>query len=166
MRLPLPAPRPGFDPLPDLLAIAFPEDDLPPAPPADPSSLSPFERLEATGYLLVESTVVGGRVLWIADPSRVPASLRGLPSFSWPEVEKLLALPREAARQAIRDLLKVKATFGPRSRLEALHEDHGDPEGAPAPEALPTPSPDAGKPSSPATAPPRTTADLFREARS
>ena len=128
----------------------------------DPSALTPYGKLERDGYLVVESSVVGGPVLFVLNASRVPADLQDLPSFGWDEIGHLLKLDRPAARQAIRDLLTVKRALGSGSRIAALTEDHGGPEGAPGPGAPPPPPLASEKPAPPL---PPETADLFGEAR-
>lgn len=94
------------------LDLAFPSPSPAPADveiaPAGPSA-----QLERDGFLLVRSSVLGGRlVLVVLDPTRIPEDLRHLARFDLTEVDKLLSLPREDARALLREIHRVKETIG------------------------------------------------------
>ena len=79
---------------------------------------SPASFLEREGFLLIKSSILGGRlVVLIADPARVPEDLRGLPGLTLDEMDRLLEIPREQAREALRVLVAAKKAFGPETTL-------------------------------------------------
>lgn len=102
------------------------------------SAEGPTDQLDQDGYLPIRSSVLGGRlVLVVLDPARVPEDLRHVPRFDLAEVDRLLALPREDAREVLRALLRVRETIGPTSLVDVR------PAPVPAGEPLPAAEGDA-----------------------